>query len=67
VTNTSGPGWIVAHPSTDPPVVSNLNYRGAGQTRGTLAFTQLTAAGGERFTARVATDVVVDVVGFFSE
>ncbi len=67
VTNTSGAGWIVAHPSTDPPVVSNLNYRAPGQTRGTLAFTQLTAAGGERFTARVATDVVVDVVGFFSE
>ena len=35
VTNTSGPGWIVAHPSVDPPVVSNLNYRAAGQTRGT--------------------------------
>ncbi len=67
VTNTSGPGWIVAHPSVDPPVVSNLNYRAAGQTRGTLAFTQLTDAGGERFTARVATDVVVDVVGFFSD
>ena len=66
VTQPSGDGWIVAHPSATPPVVSNLNYR-AGDTRGTLAFTRLTATGGERFTARVATDVVVDVVGFFSD
>jgi glucose/arabinose dehydrogenase len=67
VTRTGGAGWIVAHPSTDPPLVSNLNFQAAGQTRGALAFSQLTASGRERFTSKVATDVVVDVVGFFSE
>ena len=66
VTGPSGQGWIVAHPSVAPPVVSNLNF-GAGDTRGTLAFTRLTNTGRERFTARVPTDVVVDRVGFFSD
>ncbi len=66
VTNPAGDGWIVAHATDDPPVVSNLNYR-AGQTRGTLAFTLLADDSTERFTARVATDVVVDMVGYFTE
>ena len=66
VVRPAGPGWIVAHPSVDPPIVSNLNYR-PGETRGTLAFTRITERGGERFTALVATDLVVDQVGFFSK
>jgi glucose/arabinose dehydrogenase len=52
VTQPSDRGWIVAHPSED--------------TRGTLAFTRLTGEGSERVTARVDTDVVIDMVGFFS-
>ena len=66
VVQTSAAGWIVAHPNATVPVVSNLNYRAPGQTRGTLAFTSLADDGSERFTSLVATDVVVDAVGYFS-
>ena len=66
VTNASADGWIVAHPQPTPPVVSNLNYR-TGDTRGSLAFGRLSAEGRQYFTARVATDVVVDMVGVFTE
>ena len=66
VTGPNGPGWIVAHPDADRPIVSNLNYQ-SGSTRGTLAFTRLDASGRERFTARVPTNVVVDMIGVFTE
>ena len=49
------------------PGVSNVNYTAAGQTRAALAFTRLTEGGRVRFTSLVRTDLVVDVVGFFSE
>ena len=67
VTDTSAAGWVAAHPSSVAPVVSNVNYTDRSQTRAALAFTQLTDDGRERFTSLVATDLVVDVVGFFSE
>jgi len=67
VTDTSAAGWVVAHPTAFAPVVSNVNYTGPGQTRAALAFTRLTGSGQERFTSLVDTELVVDVVGFFSE
>ncbi len=66
VTQPAADGWIVAHPATPAPTVSNLNY-GANDTRGTLAFSSLNDDGGLFFTARVETDVVVDTLGFFTE
>ncbi len=67
VTETAAAGWVAVHPSPVTPGVSNLNFTGAGQTRAALAFTRLASDGSERFTASTATDLVVDVVGFFSE
>jgi glucose/arabinose dehydrogenase len=67
VTETSAPGWIAAYPSTGAtPFVSSVNFTGSNQTRAALAFTQLPPSGQQSITALVATDVVVDVIGYFS-
>ncbi|MEO6570196.1 MAG: hypothetical protein ABIO83_01480, partial [Ilumatobacteraceae bacterium] len=64
-TGTSGPGWVAAHPTPIAPIISNVNFTAPSQTRAALAFTRL-SGGNEHFTALVGTDLVVDVVGFFS-
>ncbi len=66
-TNTAGPGWISAHPGPTAPVVSNVNYDGAGHTRAAFAFTTVSSSDSVYFTSLVTTDLVVDVVGFFSD
>ena len=67
VTQTSAPGWIAAYPATGTtPLVSSVNFTGPNQTRAALAFTQIPASGQESITALVATDVVIDVIGYFS-
>ncbi len=66
-TNTSAPGWLAAHPTSAVPVVSNVNFEGRSQTRAALAFTSIGAADREFITSLVATDVVIDVVGYFSD
>ena len=66
-TETAAAGWVAVHPSPVTPGVSNLNFTGPGQTRAALAFTRLAGDGSERFTALTPTDLVVDVVGYFSE
>ena len=66
VTNTSAAGWVAAHPTPTAPIVSSVNYTGPAQTRAALALTRLAGGGQERFTSLVGTDLVVDVVGFFS-
>lgn len=65
-TGTSAPGYISAHPGPNPPVVSSVNYEASGQTRAALAFTTVSDADTTFFTSLVATDLVVDVVGYFS-
>ncbi|MDJ0770471.1 MAG: PQQ-dependent sugar dehydrogenase [Ilumatobacter sp.] len=67
VTETSAAGWVATFPGTDPPLVSNVNYTGAFQTRAALAFSRVAANGDERFTSLVGTDLVVDIVGVFSD
>jgi hypothetical protein len=47
--------------------VSNVNYDGAGHTRAAFAFTTVSSSDSVYFTSLVATDLVVDVVGFFSD
>jgi len=66
-TNTSAPGWLAAHPTTSVPVISNVNFEAPGQTRAALAFTTISPSDDEWITSLVATDVVVDVVGYFSD
>lgn len=66
-TNTTGPGWLAAHPGPTLPVVSSVNYDGPGHTRAAFAFTTVSSSDTEFFTALVTSDLVVDVVGFFSE
>jgi glucose/arabinose dehydrogenase len=67
VTNTTGPGWLAAHPGPVAPLVSNVNYDGPGHTRAAFAFTTVSASDTTSFTSLVATDLVVDVVGYFSD
>lgn len=66
-TGTSAPGYISAHPGPTPPVVSSVNFEAAGQTRAAFAFTTVSDADTTYFTSLVATDLVVDVVGYFSD
>lgn len=66
VTSTSSAGHLSTHPSPTTPLVSNSNYTGPNQTRAVLALTKLADDGAVRYTSFVATDLVVDVLGFFS-
>lgn len=66
-TGTSAPGYISAHPGPTPPVVSSVNYEAPGQTRAAFAFTTVSDDDSTFFTSLVATDLVVDVVGYFSD
>ena len=66
LTNTTGPGWLAAHPTDTLPNVSNLNVTAADQTRAVWAFTRLGPDGKERVTSLIDTDLVVDIVGVFA-
>lgn len=65
--DSGGPGYITAYPAglATVPLVANGNVTAAGQTRTRMAITPL-GAGVERFRVSVATDVVVDVTGYFN-
>lgn len=65
-TNTSGPGFIAAHPTEVPPDVSNVNFEAAAQTRAALAFTTVSPTRSVYYTSLVRSDLVIDVVGYFS-
>ena len=64
---TGGWGFLSLHPDAAVPEVSTVNYTGAGQTRAALAFTTLADDGTFRMTPFTDTDVLVDVLGTFSE
>ncbi|MCB0968673.1 MAG: hypothetical protein KDB37_17710, partial [Ilumatobacter sp.] len=66
MTETAEPGHLSAHPTPTTPVVSNLNVDGVGQTRAVLAFTKLPADGRMNYTSHRPTELVVDVLGFFT-
>jgi len=67
VTNTHGPGFILIYPTGSPqPTVSTLNYVG-GQTVANAAIVLLGDSEGVTVVAGVsATDLIVDVNGFFA-
>lgn len=64
---TGGRGFLTLHPDATVPEVSTVNATAAGQTRAALAFTTLADDGSFKVTASVDTDVLVDVLGTFSE
>jgi hypothetical protein len=67
VTNTQGPGFLLAYPAGDPPpTVSTLNYV-AGQTVANAAIVPVSAAAGLTVIAGVSgTDLIIDVNGYYS-
>ncbi len=67
VTNTSGPGFILAYPTGGAvPTVSTLNYV-AGQTLANAAIVPLSGSGSASFVAGVSgTDLVLDVNGCYA-
>lgn len=64
--NPAEAGHLSAHPSPTTPVVSNLNVDGADQIRAVLAVTKLGDNARMNYTAFRQTDLVVDVLGFFT-
>jgi hypothetical protein len=67
VTNTARAGFVTAHRSDQPrPGTSTLNFEAADTIRAVLATVALAADGTFRVDASVATDVVVDVLGSFT-
>ena len=64
---TGGWGFLTLHPGAIVPEVSTVNYSAAGQTRAALAIITLAGDGTFRVTALSETDVLVDVLGTFSE
>mgnify|MGYP002400975458 CR=1 FL=1 len=61
-----GGGYLTAFPAGSPsrPVVSNNNWTTTGQTRASMAITAL-GGGAAAFYSSGATDLVVDVTGYF--
>lgn len=68
VVGTGAAGWLSTHPGdTYVPGVSSLNYSGPGQTRAVLAFTEVGTGDRVGYTSKADTDLVVDVLGWFSD
>ncbi len=67
VVNTGSGGFGAAYPANlmVPPLVSNVNATQAGQVRSAMAITRLSPTGGVTFSTSMATDLVVDVTGYF--
>jgi len=65
-TGASGPGYLSVWPDGDRPLVSNLNVEAAGQTIADAVVVPVGADGKVRVFAQTATDVVVDVAGWFT-
>lgn len=66
VTGTSGPGFLTVWPTGRArPVTSNLNYT-AGQTRANQVTVKVGANGAVSLFAQTATDVVVDIMGWYA-
>jgi hypothetical protein len=66
VTNTAGWGYVSAAPAGAAlPIVSNVNHVGALQDRAALSITPLPGSGQVQYYSYNATDLVVDVVGYF--
>ena len=68
VANAATSGYITVFPCDLPrPVVSNVNFDPANQAVSNLATVRPSSTGQVCFFASVATDLIVDVQGYFSE
>ncbi|MEP7203194.1 MAG: peroxidase family protein [Ilumatobacteraceae bacterium] len=65
VTNPAAAGWVKVYGCGDMPATSNVNFK-AGQTVANAVLTPVAANGDICIASHVATDVVVDINGFFS-
>jgi glucose/arabinose dehydrogenase len=66
VVRTGGPGFLTAYPTfLARPNVSNVNANGPNQTRSAMAITMV-GFGQVQYYTSFATDVVVDVTGYFN-
>jgi hypothetical protein len=66
VTGTAGPGFLTVWPNgLARPTVSNLNYV-AGQTRANQVTVKVGSGGAVSIFAQTATDVVVDIMGWYA-
>ncbi|MEQ1874798.1 MAG: PQQ-dependent sugar dehydrogenase [Ilumatobacteraceae bacterium] len=67
MTNAADRGFITAFPAglAEVPVVSNGNVLGPNRTRSTLSITRMGTTSVSYYTS-VATDVVVDITGYFN-
>lgn len=67
IVDSSGPGWVTPYPGGTLPMVSAGNASAAGQIRAVLSFTLL---GGPpavmSYATYMATDLVVDVAGYYT-
>jgi hypothetical protein len=65
VTGPVADGWLAASPVSSPATTSNINFR-AGQTIAASAIVPLSADGRILLTSLAATDVVLDLTGYFA-
>jgi len=65
IVNNAAAGFVTAHPDVGRPFVSTANASAPKQLRAASAFTRLGADGSMRYFSMMATDLVVDVTGWF--
>jgi glucose/arabinose dehydrogenase len=63
--NNAGPGFVTPFPAEPRPFVAAGNATAPNQVRSISTFTKLGANGVESYYAYMATDLVVDVTGYF--
>ncbi len=67
IPSSRGWGFVTAVPAGAAlPPVSNLNVTGPGQTRAALAITDVGPSAALRFETYAATDLIVDIFGYFT-
>ena len=66
--DATGPGgFLTAYPTGSAlPLASNVNWSGANQTRASATISNLANAGQVNYYAKTATDLIVDISGWFT-
>ncbi len=63
--NNAGAGFVTAYPDGGVPFASTANASGPDQLRAASAFTRMGADSQVRYYSMLATDLVVDITGWF--
>ena len=66
VDGTTGPGFITAYPCGTRPPTSSLNYTAANMTKANAMIIPVSASGDMCIYSMTGTDIVVDLVGYFT-